>query len=86
MKSLMNFVIDGDIEGFKEYLDSENTIYFNEPECFDTQTEAFAYCVGIGYGVDERAPAESYPLRSSEETDLPCIEAIKLLMILHTKF
>ncbi len=32
----MNFVIDGDIEGFKEYLDSENTIYFNEPECFDT--------------------------------------------------
>lgn len=27
----MNFVIDGDIEGFKEYLDSDDTIYFNEP-------------------------------------------------------
>lgn len=86
MKSLMNVVIDGDIEGFKEYLDSDDTIYFNEPECFDTEAEAFAYCAGIGYGVDERAPVERYPLRSSEETDLPFIEAIKLLMILHTKF
>ncbi|ROT15916.1 hypothetical protein EEL48_02300 [Muribaculaceae bacterium Isolate-102 (HZI)] len=86
MKSLMNFVIDGDIEGFKEYLDSGDTIYFNESECFDTEAEAFAYCADIDYGVDERAPAERYPLRSSEETDLPFIEAIKLLMILHTKF
>lgn len=70
MKSIMNFVIDGDIEGFKEYLDSE--------------AEAFAYCAGIGYGVDERARVERYPLRSSEETDLPLIEAIKLLMILRS--
>lgn len=82
----MNFVIDGDIEGFKEYLDSDDTIYFNEPECFDTEAEAFVYCAGIGYGIDERAPVERYPLRSSEETDLSFIEAIKLLMILHTKF
>lgn len=82
----MNFVIDGDIEGFKEYLDSDDTIYFNEPERFDTEAEAFAYCAGIGYGVDERAPVERYPFRSSEETDLPFIEAIKLLMILQTKF
>lgn len=67
-------------------LESDDTIYFNEPECFDTEAEAFVYCAGIGYGVDERAPVERYPLRSSEETDLSFIEAIKLLMILHTKF
>lgn len=73
----MNFVIDGYIEGIKEYLDSDDTIYFNEPECFVTEAEALAYCAGIGHGVDERAPVERYPLRSSEETDLPFIEAIE---------
>lgn len=56
MKSLVYFVIDGDIEGFNEYLNSDDTIYFNEPECFDTEAEALAYCAGIGYGVDEHAP------------------------------
>lgn len=74
---LIDFAQDGDIEGFKEYLDSDDTIYFNEPECFDTEAEALAYCAGIGYGVDERAPVERYPLRSCESEDLPFIEAIE---------
>lgn len=74
---LIDFAQDGDIEGFKEYLDSDDTIYFNGPECFDTEAEAHAYCAGIGYGKDERAPIERYPLRSSELEDLPFIEVIE---------
>lgn len=62
MKSLMYFVIDGNIVGFKEYLDSDDTIYFNEAKCFDTDAGALAYCAGIGYGVDEHAPEKHYPL------------------------
>ncbi len=74
---LIDFAQDGNIEGFKEYLDADDTIYFNDPENFDTEAEALAYCAGIGYGKDERAPFERYPLRSSEEDDLPFIEAIE---------
>lgn len=74
---LIDFAQDGDIEGFKEYLDSNGTIYFNDPETFDTEAEALAYCAGIGYGKYERAPVERYPLRSSEPADLPFIEAIE---------
>lgn len=73
---LINFAQDGDIEGFKEYLDSDDTIYFNDPETFDTEAEALAYCAGIGYGKDERAPVERYPLRSSELADLQFIDSI----------
>lgn len=74
---LIDFAQDDDIEGFKEYLDSDDTIYFNDPETFDTEAEALAYCAGIGYGKDERTPVERYTLRSSEEYDLPFIEAIE---------
>lgn len=73
----INFLVDDDIDGFKEYLDSDDTIIFPEPETFDTEEQALAFCSGIGYGVDERAPVERFPLRSSEEDDLPFIEAIE---------
>lgn len=74
---LIDFAQNGDTEGFKEYLDSDDTIYFNDPETFNTEAEALAFCAGIGYGKDERAPVERYPLSSSEEDDLPFIEAIE---------
>lgn len=73
---LIDFAQDGDIEGFKEYLDSDGTIYFNDPETFDTEAEALAYCAGIGYGKDERAPVERHPLRSSEPADFQFIDSI----------
>lgn len=73
----INFLVDDNIDGFKEYLDSDDTIIFPEPETFDTEEQALAFCSGIGYGVDERAPVERFPLRSSEEDDLPFIEAIE---------
>ena len=74
---LISFIEDGDLEGFKEYLDSDDTIIFPEPETFDTEEQALAFCSGIGYGVDERAPVERLPLRSSVEDDQPFIEAIE---------
>lgn len=73
---LIDFAQNGDIEGFKEYLDSDDTIYFNEPETFDTEAEALAYCAGVGYGVDERAPVERYILCTCKSEDIPFIEAI----------
>ena len=74
---LISFIEDGDLDGFKEYLDSDDTILFSEPETFYTEKEALAFCSGIGHGFDERAPVERYPLRSCEEDDLPFIEAIE---------
>lgn len=74
---LIDFAQDGDIEGFKEYLDSDDTIYFSEPEVFDTEEAALAFCAGIGFGTDERAMPNRYPLRSCEPTYAPFIEAIE---------
>lgn len=77
----IDFIQNNDLDGFKAYLDeskeNEHYIYFDEPECFDTEAEALAFCAGIGYGLDERASVERYPLRSCEPGNLPFIEAIE---------
>lgn len=73
----INFLVDDDIDGFKEYLDSDDMLDFPEPEVFDTEAQALAFCTGIGYGVNESATPERYPLRSCEEADAPFIEAIE---------
>lgn len=72
----IDFFQNDDLDGFKEYLAADDTLDFGEPECFDTEAEAFAFCAGIGYGLDERASVERYPLRSCEPADVPFIEAI----------
>lgn len=74
---LISFIEDDDIDGFKEFLAEDDTLYFEGPEIFDSEAEALAFCSGIGYNVDERAPVERWPLRSSEEADRPFIEAIE---------
>ena len=73
----IDFIVDDDIDGFKELLDSDDTLYFPEPEIFDTEAEALGFCEGLGYGADERAIPDRYPLRSFEPVDLPYIEAIE---------
>lgn len=73
----INFLVDDDIDGFKEYLDSDDMLDFPEPEVFDTEAEALGFCEGLGYGADERAIPDRYPLRSFEPVDLPYIEAIE---------
>ncbi len=76
-RTAIDYIMDYDLDGFKEYLAEDDTLIFPEPECFGTEDEALTFCSGIGYGVDERSPAERYPLRSCESEDLPFIEAIE---------
>ena len=73
----INFLVDNDLAGFKEYLESDDMLDFPEPEVFDTEAEALGFCEGLGYGADERAIPDRYPLRSFEPVDLPYIEAIE---------
>lgn len=73
----INFLVDDDIDGFKEYLESDEYLDFSASEIFETEEQAFAFCGGIGYDADESTTPERYPLRSCEESDLPFIEAIE---------
>ena len=73
----IEFLVEDDINGFKEYLDSNDMLDFHDPEVFETEKQAFAFCAGLGYGKNERAFPDRYPLRSCEEVDLPFIEAIE---------
>lgn len=73
----INFMVDNDVDGFKNYLAEEEFLVFEEPEIFDSEAEALAFCAGLGYGCDERAIPTTYPLRSFEEVDRPFIEAIE---------
>lgn len=73
----IEYLQNEDLEGFKEYLSEEEYLDFGEPQYFDTEAEALAFCSGIGFGIDDRATVERYPLRSCETVDVPFIEAIE---------
>ena len=51
----INFLINDDIDGFKQYLDSDDMLDFSEPEVFDTEDAALAFCAGLGLVTDELA-------------------------------
>ena len=76
-QTAIDLITDNDLDGFKAYLAEDDTLYFPEPETFATEEQALAFCSGIGYGIDERAPIERLPLRSCEPDDVPFIEAIE---------
>ena len=76
-QTAIDLLTKDDLDGFKAYLAEDDTLYFPEPETFATEEQALAFCSGIGYGIDERAPIERYPLRSCEPTDVPFIELIE---------
>lgn len=76
-QTAIDLITDNDIDGFKAYLAEDDTLYFPEPETFASEEEALAFCAGIGYGIDERAPIERLPLRSCEPADVPFIELIE---------
>lgn len=73
----INFLVDEDIDGFKEYLESDEFLDFGGPEVFATEAEALAFCEGLGLASDEHVVPDRYPLRSSEPADAPFIEAIE---------
>lgn len=76
-KVAIQYIEDNDIDSFKDYLAEEEYLYFDEPETFDTEAEALAFCAGIGHGCDERATPTRFPLRSNVDIDLPFIELIE---------
>lgn len=76
-QTAIELITDNDLEGFKAYLAEEDTLYFSEPETFSTEEEVLAFCVGNGFGIDERAQIERLSLRSCEPNDVPFIEAIE---------
>ena len=76
-QTAIDLITDNDLDGFKDYLAEDDTLYFAEPETFATEEQALAFCYGIGYGIDERAPIERYPLRSCEPDDMQFIELIE---------
>lgn len=73
----VNFLVNDDIDGFKEYLDSDDMLDFHDPEVFEAEQQAIAFCSGLGYGEIESATPDRYPLRSCEPADAPFIEAIE---------
>lgn len=73
----IDFLVNDDIDGFKEYLDSDDMLDFPEPEVFDTEDAVLSFCAGLGCGTDERAMPDCYPLRSCEPADTSFIEAIE---------
>ena len=76
-QTAIDLITDTDLDGFKAYLAEDDTLYFPEPETFASEEEALAFCAGIGYGIDERAPIDRLPRRSCEPADVPFIELIK---------
>ena len=76
-QTAIDLITDNDIDGFKAYLADEDTLYFSEPETFVTKEEALAFCAGICFGIDGRAPIERLPLRSCEPADITFIEVIE---------
>ena len=76
-RTAIDFIEDNDIDGFKQYLSEEEYLMFDEPIQFETETEALAFCAGLGYGVDDTLPVAKFPLRSFEEYDQPYIKAIE---------
>ena len=76
-KNAIGFIMDEDIDGFRDYLSEEEFLCFGEPEIFFTEKEALAFCAAFGKGIDERADIEKLPLRSSERSYIPFINAIE---------
>lgn len=73
----IELIEDNDYENFKKYLLEDDTIIFHEPKVFHSEQEATAFCDGIEYNLDERAPLERIALRSDKPDDRLFIEAIE---------
>lgn len=76
----IELIVSDNLKGFREDLSSEENFMIEESKEFDTEAGAQAFCAGLGYGEDERAPPSIYPLRSCEPCDRPYIEAIESLI------
>lgn len=73
----INLLVDNDLDGLKNYLAEEEYLDFGDPEVFESEAEALAFCAGLGLGSYERDKPLTYPLRSFERFDRHFIEEIE---------
>ena len=45
--SVINLLIENNLEGLRELLNEDSTLLFNDPVEFKTKVEALAFCVGF---------------------------------------
>lgn len=76
-REAIEYIEDNDIDGFRDFLEREETFYVEEPEVFQSEREALAYCSALCTDREGRSPVDQFPLRSSESYDLPFIEALE---------
>ena len=76
-RTMIEFIENNDLDGFKNYLAEDECLKLDEPVEFETEQEALAFCAGLGYGVDDSLPVDILPLRSFEEYDQPFIAALE---------
>lgn len=76
-RTAIDFIENNDIYEVKNYRAEEEYLMFDDPVEFDTEQEALAFCVGLGYGEIDGAHVERFPLRSFEEYDQPFVELIE---------
>lgn len=77
----IDYILNGDIEGLKEYLSEPENCYLSlsEPITFETEAEAAAFGAGLGYGTDERGLVEKLILNTSNPEDVEVINLFKAL-------
>lgn len=75
----IDFILDGDLEGLKEYLsEPENEfLTLSEPINFETEAEVAAFGAGLGYGKDERGEVEQLILNPENPDDVEVINMFK---------
>ena len=77
----IDYILDGDLEGLKEYLsEPENEfLTLSDPISFETEAELVAFGKGLAFGTDERGLVEKLILNTSNPEDVEVINLFKAL-------
>lgn len=73
---MAEYIAMDDIESVRAMLE-EGNVPWVEVEEFDTEAEVLAFCRGLGHGKDETSMPSLFPLRSTEEGDIPFIRLLE---------
>ena len=71
----IDYILDGDLEGLKEYLSEPESEYLtlSYPISFETEAEVVAFGEGLAFGTDERGLVERLPLNPENPDDAEII-------------
>lgn len=77
----IDYILNGDIEGLKEYLSEPESEYLtlSEPITFETEAEAVAFGAGMAYGKDERGLVDKLILNTNNPDDVEVIRLFEQL-------